>query len=362
MAAGRDREGSLRPGRRSGDSAARGDAVDVHPQVVVARLGRHPPPEAEAARDGEEGEPGLEKLIHLQEPDGSWSPNAFYKQDALYFGSRELTTVWCMLALFLSACWNRPTARTPVAPAGGTARGPAVSLHERVPPHLRCEAQDQFRRLEGLLPLSADWDVFLGTWQDMPPHFLVPEPGRLLIGINLTRPVATPFHSTAFRPLKTEITLALFTAERVRLRGPLRDRLERMYVLGLALWVCGLLAPELPFHRQAGMSPLDERWCTEHEPYLWSRVREFLIRPDPAQGPFSLASPGRWTAQARSDSGRDASVPGQEAFRRRAVQRLSGQAGDTRPAPRGPRRDPSSVPHQGRCDSKDTFSFPEVFP
>jgi hypothetical protein len=140
--------------------------------------------------------------------------------------------------------------------------------------------------VEGLLPLSPDWHLFLGTWQDMPPHFLLPEPGRLLLGINLSRPVAAPFFSTAFRPLETEITLALFTAERIRLRGPLRDRLERMYVLGLALSVCGLLGPELPFHRQAGMSRLDERWCTEHEPYLWSRVREFLACPHPSQGPF----------------------------------------------------------------------------
>jgi hypothetical protein len=151
---------------------------------------------------------------------------------------------------------------------------------------LESAARDRIRSVERFLPLAPDIDVTLGIWDHMPPHFLLPEPGRLRIGINLQRSEEGPSFSTASRPVDTEITLALFSAERVRLRGPLRDRLERIYVLGLALWVCGFLDTERPFHRQAGMSLLDERWCTEHEPYLWSRVRDFLSRPAAGRAPF----------------------------------------------------------------------------
>ncbi len=43
----------------------------------------------------------VEKLIRSQEPDGSWPPNSLYEQANLFYGSRELTTAWCLLALFL---------------------------------------------------------------------------------------------------------------------------------------------------------------------------------------------------------------------------------------------------------------------
>jgi hypothetical protein len=49
--------------------------------------------------DGPEIVPAITKLTESQEPDGSWAPNAVFKEGAGYYGSRELTTAWCLEAL-----------------------------------------------------------------------------------------------------------------------------------------------------------------------------------------------------------------------------------------------------------------------
>jgi hypothetical protein len=53
----------------------------------------------ETGYKGPEIGPGVEKLCESQEVDGSWSPNALYREEALFYGSRELTTAWCLEVL-----------------------------------------------------------------------------------------------------------------------------------------------------------------------------------------------------------------------------------------------------------------------
>jgi len=50
--------------------------------------------------DGPEFSPGIEKLEESQELDGSWAPNAIYNEGNVLYGSRELTTAWCLEVLF----------------------------------------------------------------------------------------------------------------------------------------------------------------------------------------------------------------------------------------------------------------------
>jgi hypothetical protein len=52
------------------------------------------------AYDGPELVPAITKLGESQEPDGSWAPNAVFQEGAGYYGSRELTTAWCLEALY----------------------------------------------------------------------------------------------------------------------------------------------------------------------------------------------------------------------------------------------------------------------
>jgi hypothetical protein len=50
--------------------------------------------------DGPELAPAIEKLEESQELDGSWAPNAIYGEGNVLYGSRELTTAWCLEVLF----------------------------------------------------------------------------------------------------------------------------------------------------------------------------------------------------------------------------------------------------------------------
>ncbi len=52
------------------------------------------------AYDGPELVPAITKLAESQEPDGSWAPNAVFQEGAGYYGSRELTTAWCLEAVY----------------------------------------------------------------------------------------------------------------------------------------------------------------------------------------------------------------------------------------------------------------------
>jgi hypothetical protein len=53
-----------------------------------------------AGYDGPEFVPAIEKIEESQELDGSWAPNAIYREGNVLYGSRELTTVWCLEVLF----------------------------------------------------------------------------------------------------------------------------------------------------------------------------------------------------------------------------------------------------------------------
>jgi len=52
------------------------------------------------AYDGPELTRAITKLAESQEPDGSWAPNAVFHEGTGYYGSRELTTAWCLEALY----------------------------------------------------------------------------------------------------------------------------------------------------------------------------------------------------------------------------------------------------------------------
>ncbi len=52
------------------------------------------------AYNGPELVPAITKLAESQEPDGSWAPNAVCQEGTGYYGSRELTTAWCLEALY----------------------------------------------------------------------------------------------------------------------------------------------------------------------------------------------------------------------------------------------------------------------
>jgi len=227
-----------------------------------------------AGSAAEEVASGRDRLLCLQEADGSWAPNAFCKQGEHCFGSRELTTAWCLLALFLSAPGPAPAPASAPRTDGGPAL-PAVRLHEGLPGPLRAAACRVLGRLASLLPMPGSVQLTVGAWPSMPAHFLVPRDRALLAGVNLSSPPAPPFRSRAGRPLPVETVLALVLAARVRLRGPVLDRLERVYVLGLGLFACRLLWPGRP----------------QHADYLWSGIRAFLTHPSPRQGPFRWLFP-----------------------------------------------------------------------
>lgn len=67
------------------------------------------------AYDGPELVPAITKLAESQEPDGSWGPNAVFQEGTGYYGSRELTTAWCLEALYR---YHTRTAREEAPPHG----------------------------------------------------------------------------------------------------------------------------------------------------------------------------------------------------------------------------------------------------
>jgi hypothetical protein len=113
----------------------------------------------------------------------------------------------------------------------------------------------------------------------MPPHFLLNQDEGMAIGVNILVHHRNPVLSVTQRPLKVEILMAMMTAHRCRIRGALRDRLERIYVAGLALWTSGRIWPELSPWHQLGMEKLDWSWCHEHEAFLWDELKRFLLHP-----------------------------------------------------------------------------------
>jgi hypothetical protein len=125
----------------------------------------------------------------------------------------------------------------------------------------------------------------------MPAHFLLNTDQRLVIGVNLLPHRQGRALSTGQRPLRVEIVMAMMLAHRCLRQGPLRDRLERIFVGGLALSSCGRVwSHQAPWER-LGMRKLDWAWCHEHEAFLWEELRRFLLHPSPKQPVFRWLLP-----------------------------------------------------------------------
>jgi hypothetical protein len=253
-----------------------------------------------AGYEGPELYAGVERLILTQEADGSWPANAFYEQDDLYYGSRELTTVWCLMALFLY-CLDHSAPQEPHG-SQGTSKArtpdPGVFVHADLRNDLHGHAASTLTKLRNLL--SPRWPdrIYVGHWPAMPPHFLLNTVECLSVGVNLLKgPENLPL-STSQRPLEVEIVMGVLAAHRCRMRGALRDRLERIYVAGLALWTCGTLWPGQPPWQQMGMRKLDWSWCREHETFLWEELKRFLLHPFPKLPVFQWLLPDRDTSPA----------------------------------------------------------------
>lgn len=231
--------------------------------------------------NGPELPPAIRKLSESQEQDGSWASNAIYNHGTVYYGSRELTTAWCLEVLFRyhfrtseSSGPSRTATASPPSPAL-----PQIVLHPGVHDSVRRHTRTIFRRMQHWLPSHLSPEIFIGQWPGMPSHFLLPKNPKTLLGINqLALPCRHPL-STAKRPLKVEIVLALMLAARYRMCGPLQDILEHIHVAGLALCACRRLWPDESPWRQAGMDRLDWLWCQANERFLWEELGRFSAQP-----------------------------------------------------------------------------------
>ena len=236
---------------------------------------------------GPELSAAVEKLIRSQEPDGSWPPNSLYEQANLFYGSRELTTAWCLLALFLyhlGPCFPA-TQERPLEGSIQPARNPTIVLHAGLPRRLHGFTRSVLKELRTVLSPPWPHTLYVGHWPSMPPHFLLNMDQRLVIGVNVLQHRQGRALSTAQRPLRVEIVMAMMLAHRWHRQGPLRDRLERIFVGGLALSSCGRVWPRHTPWETLGMPKLDWAWCREHEAFLWGELRRFLLHPSPKQ-PF----------------------------------------------------------------------------
>jgi len=242
---------------------------------------------------GPEPSSAVEKLIRSQEPDGSWPPNALYEQENHFYGSRVLTTAWCLLALFLYHLGPRFSARQGEAFQASEQRvsNPRIVVNAGRPDQLHGStpaALDELRRV-----LSPPWPhtLYVGHWPAMPPHFLLNTEQRLVVGVNALPHEQSHVFSTGRRPLEVEIVMAMMSAHRCLGQGPLRDRVERIFVAGLALCSCSRLWPRQAAWERLGMRKLDWAWCHEHEAFLWEELRRFLLHPSPRQPAFRWLLP-----------------------------------------------------------------------
>jgi hypothetical protein len=248
---------------------------------------------------GPEISSAAEKLLHTQEADGSWPPNAVYEESDHFYGSRELTTAWCLLALFS----HRLLPPSPAVQAGpGRIRRkaspkPKIVLHAGMRARLHRYALSVLGEARKVLPPPWPRTIFLGRWPGMPSHFFLSVSGRMATGVHVRPGPRDPTVSTGRRPLNVEIVMALVTARRGLTHGPLRDRLERIFVSGLALSVCAGLFPDQAPWETLGMQRLDWTWCREHEAFLWEEMRRFLLHPDPRCPQFRWLLPGATPSQ-----------------------------------------------------------------
>jgi hypothetical protein len=234
-----------------------------------------------------------ETLIRTQEADGSWPPNAFYEQDDSFYGSRELSTAWCLLALFiyhLPGPFPTDHQRSPY-----TLRGedtcPEIVVHEDQPDDIHSHTVSTLKQLRSVLPPPWPQTICIGHWPTMPPHFLLNKDESMTIGVNLLEHHRNPSLSITQRPLRVEILMAMMKAHRYRIRGALKDRLEQIYVAGLALCTSGRIWPNQYPWQQLGMERLDWSWCLEHEAFLWDELKRFLLHPTPKTPHFQWLLP-----------------------------------------------------------------------
>ena len=235
----------------------------------------------------------VDRLIRSQERDGSWPPNAFYEQDGLFYGSRELTTAWCLTALFLyhlrPCLHDEHKSAVPNVKQG--APNPSVVVHAGLPGNLSVLTASALEQLRNVLNPSWPHTIYVGRWPAMPPHFLLDTEEGMILGVNIRGKGHHPVLSAGRRPLNVEIAMGVMSAHRCRLLGALKDRLERIFVAGVALRACATIWPrEAPWVR-LGMRKLDWAWCREHEPFLWEELRRFLLHPDPKQSCFQWLLP-----------------------------------------------------------------------
>jgi len=242
---------------------------------------------------GPELSPAVEKLIRSQEPDGSWPPNSLYEQADLFYGSRELTTAWCILALFLYHLGPSFLATQETPPEGPEqpAQDPTIVLHPGLPGRLHGFTRSVLKGLRTVLSPPWPHTIYVGHWPSMPPHFLLNTDQRPVIGVNVLPCRQGRALSTGQRPLRVEMVMAMMLARRCLRQGPLRDRLERIFVGGLALSSCRRVWPRHAPWERLGMRKLDWVWCREHEAFLWEEMRRFLLHPSPKQPVFRWLLP-----------------------------------------------------------------------
>jgi hypothetical protein len=254
---------------------------------------------------GPELSPAVEKLIRSQEPDGSWPPNSLYEQANLFYGSRELTTAWCLLALFLYHMGPSlpATQEDPLERSRQPAPSPTIFLHTGLPRRLKGFTRSALEALRPVLDPPWPHKLYVGHWPSMPPHFLLNTNQLLVIGVNVLPHRQGRTLSTGQRPLRVEIWMAMMLAHRCLRNGPLRDRLERIFVGGLALSSCGRVWPRHAPWERLGMRRLDWAWCREHEAFLWEELRRFLLHPSPKQPLF------RWLLPDPSPGSPDSLIP-----------------------------------------------------
>jgi hypothetical protein len=190
-----------------------------------------------------------------------------------------------------------PPEASPKVRDDGRLAGPAaprtrVILHEEVPEALGVLAHETLERCRAVLRIAEPEEVYLGKWDSMPSHFLLGEGPSTCVGVNLPELVSTaPLLSAGFRPVEVEIAFAFTTAVRYAVHGPVRDRLERVFVAGLGMCLSDHLWPRGFPWQHAGMPELDWLWCQEHGAHLWEEVRRFLEHPFPKLACFRWLLP-----------------------------------------------------------------------
>lgn len=237
--------------------------------------------------------PLVERLVWNQEVDGSWPPNAFYVRGLHCYGSRDVTTAWCLEALVL--CLK-------ALPRGGQDLGrvrPAptecepvvtIELHAGVSPDILPNLKKEAGRCALWLPLPGAIRMYVGRWESMASRFVTLREGQPILGLQTDGSGVTGC-SAAKRPLEAELALGWVEAAWKLLGRPLGSWKERLFVGGLGMMLCRRLWPSREPWAQAGLSRLDWRWCRENEWFLREGMRR-LWYGDARGGDSEIAPEG----------------------------------------------------------------------